>query len=43
MSGDSPGETHLVHRQVDACVGNDAQHVWDVAFIKRSKAFSPED
>lgn len=34
---------YLVHCQVDACVGDDAQHVWDVAFVKRSKSFSPEN
>lgn len=34
---------HLVHRQVDACVGDDAQHVGDVAFIERSESFSPEN
>lgn len=34
---------HLVHCQVDACVGDDAEHVGDVAFIKRSESLSPEN
>lgn len=34
---------HLVHCQVDARVRDDAQHVGDVAFIKRPESFSPEN
>lgn len=33
---------HLIHCQVDAGVGNDSQHVGDVALIKRTKSFSPK-
>lgn len=33
---------HLIHCQVDAGVGDDSQHVGDVALIKSTKAFSPE-
>lgn len=34
---------HLVHRQVDARVWNDAQHVRDVAFIKSSQPLPSQD
>lgn len=34
---------HLIYRQVDASIGDDAQHVGDVALIKRSQSFSPEN
>lgn len=34
---------HLVHCEVNACIGHDAQHVGDVSFVKRAEAFSSED
>lgn len=34
---------HLVHGQVDASVGDNAEHVGDVAFVKRCQSFSPEN
>lgn len=34
---------HLVHRQVDASVGDDAQHVGDVALVESPQSFPPED
>lgn len=34
---------HLVNRQIDAGIRDDSQHVGDVAFVKRSEAFPPED
>lgn len=33
---------HLVHRQIDAGVGDDSQHVGDVALIKSTQPFSPQ-
>lgn len=34
---------HLVHCEVNARIGHDAQHVGDVSFVKRTEAFSSED
>lgn len=34
---------YLIYCQVDASVGDDAQHVGDIALIKRTKPFSPEN
>lgn len=35
--------THLVNSQVNASIGDDAQHVGDVAFIESSHALLQED
>lgn len=35
--------THLVDSQVNPGIGDDAQHVGDVAFIESSQALLPED
>lgn len=34
---------HLIHCEVNACIGHDAQHVGDISFVKRAEAFSSED
>lgn len=34
---------HLVHCEVNARIGHDAQHVGDVSFVKGAEAFSSED
>lgn len=34
---------YLVHSQVNAGIRDDAQHVWDVALVKRHQSFFPEN
>lgn len=34
---------HLIYCQVDASIGDDAQHVGNVALIKRAQSFPPEN
>lgn len=40
---DSIKHAHLIHRQVNASVWDDTQHVGQVAFVKGSKTLSPEN
>lgn len=34
---------YLVDSQVNAGIRDDAQHVWDVALVKRHESFFPEN